>query len=275
MNTDAKLSIRMPGKVVIVDNISNLPTIGIISTLYVVRNGGEAKFYEYHNGEYRLLLDGVPEGVEDLLNDHIQRTIYDGEVHGLKYEDSKLKIKDDDGEWIEFEGGDEGGDGGVIIVERRRDLPNVGQNGIIYIVKKDETNEHRSSLYIYDNGAYVMLASFVAEGSIQEYRQVTKLGVQSPKEYELSIPRTSNFLRAPIEVLLFNAGEQDIQVEAEFDNESQGHFILNNKFEFTDDGFKLSDYIELQGEVTEEWEEHEVSEVELDTSMKITKLDIL
>lgn len=295
MNTDAKLSIRMPGKVVIVDRVSQLPQVGTANTLYIVRNDGETLFYEYKDKKYHALdvgafdeslLDDINEkltehknSIDDIngqINNHVGDIVSSKEVHGIKYEDEKLYITLPDGSKVEFVGGGggEAGDGGVVITNRRRELPKVGETSTIYIVKKDETHENQSTLYIYTDGAYHLIATFTAGGSAQEYQQVTKLGVTAPKEYELAIPRTSNFLRAPIEVLMFEQGEQDIEVGAEFDNESPNDFEENEEFIFGSNGFYLKNTKIFDGEQTD-LEDKEVTTVVIDLSLDINKMEAL
>lgn len=117
MNTDAKLEIRMPGKVVIVDKISDLPKVGIENTLYIVRAGGEAEFYEYKNKKYtQIHFGGVDESeINDIIErldeqesntaEHVNDIISEKETHGIKYTDGKLLIRLKDGSIVEFEGG--------------------------------------------------------------------------------------------------------------------------------------------------------------------------
>lgn len=295
MNTSAKLDVRMPGKVVIVDKTPQLPLVGIANTLYIVRNDGETLFYEYKGEEYHALDVGSFD--ESLLNDinrklaehansiddingqisnHVGDIVSRKEVHGIKYKDEKLYITLPDGNKVEFAGGGDGdgGDGGVVITNRRRELPKVGETSTIYIVKKDETHENQSTLYIYTDVAYHLIATFTAGGSAQEYQQVTKLGVTAPKEYELSIPRTSNFLRAPIEVLMFEQGEQDIEVGAEFDNESPNDFEENEEFIFGSNGFYLKNTKIFDGEQTN-LEDKEVTTVDIDLTLDINKMEAL
>jgi hypothetical protein len=70
-------------------------------------------------------------------------------------------------------------------------------------------------------------------------QQVTKLGVvadsANPRIVELTIPETVDFNRAPIEVLQFLPGEQNvIKTVTEFSNSDKNDFITDNQVEFSD-----------------------------------------
>lgn len=139
----------------------------------------------------------------------------------------------------------------VIQVEERRDLPQTGDKDTLYVVDEDETNNGTTSLYVWKGnestgkGEYTLLISASVGGVMQEYQQVTKLGVRAPREYDLAIPRTQNFLRAPIEVLEFSRGKNDLKVDTEYSNCDPEDFGGDKAFFFLSNGFTLDDYASI------------------------------
>ena len=135
----------------------------------------------------------------------------------------------------------------VLQVKKRRDLPKEGKENCIYVIDEDETNENKTSVYVWiidpltNKGAYNVIISASVSGKMQEYQQVTKMGVTAPRVYEMPIPRTQNFLRAPIDVLMFEKGKQDIKVDTKYSNHSADDFEDNDDFAFDDKGFNLTD----------------------------------
>lgn len=143
----------------------------------------------------------------------------------------------------------------VLQFKERRDLPGKGEVGVVYIVDEDETNNLSTSMYVWqvdpktDKGNYTLLISATVGGKMQEYQQVTKLGVRAPRVYEMPIPRTRNFLRAPIEVLEFEKGRQNIKVDTRYSNQNEDDFEENLLFEFDQKGFLLSEEYLVDGVV--------------------------
>lgn len=156
----------------------------------------------------------------------------------------------------------------VVQVKERRFLPTKGKEGTMYIVEADETNEDKKTLYIWatdikGQGNYELIIASSVSGVMQEYQQVTKLSVVAPRTYEMPIPRTQNFLRAPIEVLSFSKGKQNVKVDAAFNNKSSDDFHRNPEYVFTDKGFTLSDTLEFEGVKLKDCEDGIIQEIDL------------
>lgn len=169
----------------------------------------------------------------------------------------------------------------IVQVRKRRDLPKEGRINTLYIVDEDETNEKKTSVYVWivdplnNKGAYNVIISASVSGKMQEYQQVTKLGVKAPRVYELPIPRTRNFLRAPIEVLSFSKGTQNIKVDTKYSNEQQSDFMKNVLFTFDDKGFYLAENFIMDPSKKEIEDDFCYTEFELDTSLDITGIVFL
>lgn len=164
-------------------------------------------------------------------------------------------------------------DAGVVIVDTRYDLPKPVdvKFSTLYIVLTDITAENKTTMYIRLNDSYLLLAAFSAGGAVQEYTQITKLGViastASPRVYEIPIPRTTNFLRAPIEVLKFTPGAQGMsRIEIDFNNGDATDFEPNEYVIF-DGTMRLRDEWELPLVKDTTWaHEGAVQYVDMDTS---------
>lgn len=131
----------------------------------------------------------------------------------------------------------------VIFVQSRYLLPQQGRKSTLYVVEKDELNGQQPTIYHYNGSEYVMMSGGSGSGGMQGYRQLTKLGVvaspSNPRRYDMTIIYTTNFLRAPVEVLRLTAGEQDvIKTEIGFDNSDASDFISTKFIEF-DGAMKL------------------------------------
>lgn len=156
----------------------------------------------------------------------------------------------------------------VVQVRERQLLPLKGNEGTVYIVESDETNEDKKTLYIWvidetGKGNYELIIASSVSGIIQEYQQVTKLSVVAPRTYEMPIPRTQNFLRAPIEILSFTKGTQNVKVDAAFNNKSSGDFLINPEVSFSEKGFTISEYLSFKGEVFKQTDEGIIQKVDL------------
>ncbi|RJS60103.1 hypothetical protein [Bacillus sp. PK3_68] len=125
----------------------------------------------------------------------------------------------------------------VTFVESRYLLPAIGQSNTIYVVKEDETNGRMPTLYYFNGNEYIMLNSGSGGGGMQSYQQLTKLGVTAnpsmPRTYNIPIEYTTTFLRAPVEILKFTAGVQDIvKTEISFDNADASDFTTSDYIRF-------------------------------------------
>lgn len=185
-------------KVFIVDDFSDLEPFGEEQNLYVVRfkddGTEETKAYEWRNNAYHPFTFGRGSN-DNPTNDNVS----------------------------------------VVIVDTRYDLPipTAANFSTLYVVLKDITAEYKTTMYIRVEDAYLLLAAFSAGGAVQEYTQVTKLGVvataAAPKTYVIEIPRTLNFLRAPIEVLRFTRGNTGVVHSIiTFDNGDESDFLPND-----------------------------------------------
>ncbi|MGM7634150.1 hypothetical protein [Bacillus sp. Hm123] len=134
----------------------------------------------------------------------------------------------------------------VIFVDSRYLLPPTGQINVLYVVENDELNGRKPTIYYFNGAEYVMIGSGSGSGGMQDYQQVTKLGViaipSEPRTYDISITYTTNFLRAPVEVLRLTAGSQDVvKTEIGFDNSDVSDFEESQYIIF-DGSMKLKNY---------------------------------
>ncbi|WP_338749762.1 hypothetical protein [Bacillus sp. FJAT-52991] len=135
----------------------------------------------------------------------------------------------------------------VEFVDSRYLLPPIGQINVLYVVENDELNGRKPTIYYFNGAEYVMIGSGSGSGGMQDYQQVTKLGViaspTTPRTYDIVITYTTNFLRAPVEVLRLTAGAQDVvKTEVGFDN-SDGSDFESSDYILFDGALKLkTDY---------------------------------
>lgn len=234
-------------KVFIVDDFSDLEPFGEEQNLYVVRfkddGTEETKAYEWRNNAYHPFTFGSGSN-DNPTNDNVS----------------------------------------VVIVDTRYDLPIPADAkfSTLYVVLKDITAEHKTTMYIRVEDAYLLLAAFSAGGAVQEYTQVTKLGVEAtlaaPKIYAIDIPRTTNFLRAPIEVLRFTRGNTGVVHSViTFDNGDATDFLPNEHVVF-DGKMQLKTEYPLEMQKDESWmDDGSLHSIPINRSewLRIDKLNVL
>ncbi|MGE7624633.1 hypothetical protein ACQKMD_16725 [Viridibacillus sp. NPDC096237] len=141
----------------------------------------------------------------------------------------------------------------VTFVDDREALPGVGQFNMLYVIRVDIINGNSQTLCIWSGTEYIPINGGSAGN--QDYNQVMKLGVIAsasvPRQYSISIDYTSSFLRAPLEILKFISGQQNIVVtQMGFDNTDSTDFIENAHVVF-DGKMKLKtkyEYTMMKGE---------------------------
>lgn len=145
----------------------------------------------------------------------------------------------------------------VLDFENRSDLPAVGKVDVLYLVKADETNNGLPTIYIWKGLEYSAIAGGTGSDGVQNYKQVTRLGVTAsmaaPKKIDLIIEKTGGFLRAPLEILKFKANDQNVvTTQNTFDNLEKIDFELNDYVQF-DGKMKLKTEYEIPMHLDEAW----------------------
>lgn len=133
-------------------------------------------------------------------------------------------------------------------------LPKVGSADTLYIVKKDETNSSKPSVYIYMNGGYQKIFdnNKTNEPSNGIMNQITKLNVSAPQTVHITINRTEDFNLPDINVLQFKPGEQNIiNVISDFDSNDRLEYDENKFIDF-DGIMKLKTTVYLDSSKSEE-----------------------
>lgn len=131
----------------------------------------------------------------------------------------------------------------IVFLDDSFNLPNIGQSNMLYVIKSDSKNGGKQTLYLWNGMEYTPFSTGSSGGGTQDYQQITKLGVtasvDAPRQYSIPITFTSDFLRAPIEILKFKAGQQNVvKTEISFDNSDATDFEPNDHVIF-DGSMKL------------------------------------
>ena len=141
----------------------------------------------------------------------------------------------------------------IVFLDDTVNLPIIGQSNMLYTIKSDSTNGGKQTLYLWNGIEYTPFSTGSSGGGSQSYQQMTKLGVtastSAPRQYSISIPYTGDFLRAPLEILKFLAGQQNlVKTEISFDNSDSTDFNVSEKVLF-DGAMKLKINYEYQMQV--------------------------
>lgn len=141
----------------------------------------------------------------------------------------------------------------VVFLDDTVNLPIIGQSNLLYAIKSDSANGGKQTLYLWNGIEYTPFSTGSNGGGSQNYQQITKLGVtastSAPRQYSISIPYTSDFLRTPLEILKFLAGQQNVvKTEISFDNSDSTDFNISEKVLY-DGSMKLKTSYECQMEV--------------------------
>lgn len=125
----------------------------------------------------------------------------------------------------------------VVFLDDSFNLPSIGQSNMLYVIKSDSKNGGKQTLYLWNGTEYTPFSTGSSGGGVQDYQQITKLGVtasvDAPRQYSIPITFTSDFLRAPVEVLKFKVGQQNVvKTEISFDNSDSTDFNVSEKVLF-------------------------------------------
>lgn len=99
---------------------------------------------------------------------------------------------------------------------------------------------HTSTNKFVDNYYYFTEIGGGSNGGFSGYKQLSKIDLVAPKEYDITIPKTKNFLLPPLEVLKLTNSTTTTVTECEFNNGDSTDFDYNQAYVKFDGVMKLN-----------------------------------